>query len=350
MVYGLFFYGLSTMVYGLPFVEAAVSEAHESGEERFFSGCANRSRLMLYREGEAPRAHMLLYTVGDLMELEVIRLADWTLDLPIPGPQLRPLEQGVKGLRYLYHRVDASRPVQRVGQLVDALQIPELSFGDLALIYGVATSGMLVRVNKLIDWTQDVTGDLNSVVGWPVGRRDGLMRWRAPAQVVDGAQMVIASAVHHVSILAAWLLEKSLAAAEGGVEGVLNIGTPTPHRLTTVCARLPVEVYREYAPWFLAHRRALYIGSADTLATLTHAQLFHPGVWKPRFQWWMRSPSGPSGSPRDPSRGIPSVARGEASSVILVTNAHTMARAPAALRPYVIPAAWVFEPLTPSPR
>ena len=90
MVYGLFFYGLSTMVYGLPFVEAAVSEARDNGEERFFSGCANRPRLRLHEEGEAPRTQTLLYTVGNLIELEVIRLADWTLDLPIPGPQLRP--------------------------------------------------------------------------------------------------------------------------------------------------------------------------------------------------------------------------------------------------------------------
>ena len=146
-----------------------------------------------------------------------------------------------------------------------------------------------------------------------------------PGRAVDGFQGLITRTFHRVGVAVAWVLEKSLAGAEGGVETVLNIGTPASHRQTTVFLRLPVDVYRAHEAWCLAHRRTLYIGSAEELATLTHAALFHPGLHRRRVPWW---------------RGDPAAS---ASTVIMVTTTRTMAHAPPALRPYVVPIAWALD-------
>ena len=53
-------------------------------EERFFAKCPARPRLRVHRDHQWLDVHGVLYTAANVMELEVIRLADWLIDL---GPE-----------------------------------------------------------------------------------------------------------------------------------------------------------------------------------------------------------------------------------------------------------------------
>ena len=317
--------------------EPPLTEPHAAdGEERFFSQCPARSRIRVHHDASAADLHAVMYTTASLMELEIIRLADWLIDLPLPGTQLRPLERGVNGIRAAYHHLGNSRPIVRVGELVDALQLPELSLGDVTMTYTVATGGTMtpgggtvVRVNKLIDWTQHLVGDVNELGGRLIGLRRGLIGWTLPGRVVDGLQQAVTRIFHGFPVTVARVLDRGIVGVEWSFETLLNLGRATRHHDTTVFLRLPTDVYRAHEQWVLTCRRQIYVGTAEELAHLTHADLFHPRTRRARPRWWAldRLPVVPA-------------------SVVLVTDLRTFANAPQDLRAYVVPAAWVLNPGT----
>lgn len=312
--------------------------------DRFFGQCATTRHVRVHQERNPLDLHAVLYTSSNLMELEVLRLMDWMLDVPIPGARLRLIERSLNAMQAAYVRAARNRPMlQRVGELFDALQLRQLSLGDAAATYTGATggvslgSGTMVRIDKLINWTQSLVGDINELLGWPVtafgaiGRRQGLIRWRGPGQVVDGAQKVVTLAFHGASVMVTRAVEYGVAGTERGVETVLNAGRPARHASTTVFVELPVEMARAHAGWILQRRRRIYLGTRQELQRLTHAELFHPRTLHPRPRgprpaWWSldRLPSVPA-------------------RLVLVTDARTFASAPPAFRPYVVPAAWVLS-------
>src|SRR3989338_1023565 len=154
--------GLALLLALLP--SAGLARADTPREvRRFFADCPHHPRRQVHREQSLWDAHAVLYTTANLLELEVFRLADWLIDLPLPGPPLRPFEWSINRIRNGYHRLPPSRPVARAGELVDALQLRELSLGDATAGYSLTGGGQvnpgggtLLRVNKLIDWTQHV--------------------------------------------------------------------------------------------------------------------------------------------------------------------------------------------------
>lgn len=330
-------------------VEAATRDLHadrspmRAEESRFFADCRRQRRLRAHHDDRLLDAHGLLYSALNVAEIELIRLADWAVDLPIPGREIRPLERSVRLIRGGYHRLGSRLPARlqggqrRVSELADALQIPELSLGDVAATQTAADggdlsigSGTLLRINRLIDWTQHVVGDLNRLAGPPVRRADGLIRWRMPGLTVDAAQDALAKGFHHLGVSLARLLDRGIRGAEDGAEMVVNLGRPTPHQQTTVFLRLPREVWQAHASWADRRRRHLYVGTSEELRTLTHAALCHP---TPRQRRAARAR--PWGSP-DRLQPMPDM-------LVVVMQERTMAKAPAALRRYVVPAAWVLH-------
>jgi hypothetical protein len=328
---------LALLLAGLSLWINPAVHAQDTFEERFFAQCPHRPPIRLHHDASLWDLHAVLYTTANLMELEVIRLADWLIDVSLPGSELRPLERAVNGLRAAYHRLGNSRPVARVGELVDACQLRELSLGDATTTYTVATggtvspgSGTVVRINKLVDWAQRVVGDFNELAGWPVNRPHGLIRWRLPGRLVDGTQELVTRTFHGVSVLAARTLDRSVVLVETAGEGLLRAARPSAHRDTTVFVRMPTSVYRLHELWALEHRGRIYVGTADELLGLSHAELFHPQNVREakrlakRPRWWDldRLASPPS-------------------HVVLVTDRRAFAEAPKTLRAYVVPAAWI---------
>lgn len=307
-----------------------------TAEGRFFAGCPRGARIRLHDERRPFDLHAILYTAMGVSELEIFRLADWTVDLLLLGARLRPFERTFKGLRAAYHRLPPWAMVQRTGQLVDVLQIPELSLGDAASTYSAAVSGeagpgsgMLVRFDRLVDWSQRVVGDVNRLGGRLVGRDRGLVTWSVPERLVDGTQWLLLNTAHHARVLIARALESSVTGLEMAGEQAANIGRRRSHRRQTVFLRVPIEVYRAHELWILEHRPQFVVGPPELFRGETHAVLAHG--YRPRVWEWE-----PAGQWRE-------------EVLVLMTTERVIARAPEALRAYVVPAAWVLgddAPLT----
>jgi len=307
-----------------------IDEHARAWAQQFFAGCPRRPRLRVHRDTNLLDPHALFYTASGIMELEFIRMADWFVDAIVPGSrEVRPFERTANGVRIGYQHLGHSRPVERFAELVDALQIRELSLGDVTATHNVVGgstggslgSGTLVRVNKLVNWMQHVTGDLNEGIGILIRRPRGLVTWQGPTWAVDRVQTGVSMVFHGAGVLVARGIDRGLTGMEGGTEAVVNIGRAVPHEQTTVFLRMPVDVYRADALWAPRHRGRVYVGTAQELAGLSHAAIFHGRGRLRGVRWW------------DLSRLKP-----EPSHVIIITDESTMARAPDSWRAYVIPA------------
>jgi hypothetical protein len=309
---------------------AAPSSEAMDAVDAFFRDCPQRGYRALHDESSAWDLHHLAYTPMALLEVEFVRLADWTIDAPLPGPPLQPVERALEGLREGYHRLPAWYPIRRTGELVDALHVAELSLGDAAATYSVATggvsgpgSGMVVRFNRVVDWGQRVVGDLNRALGWPFRLRRGLVSWSAPERAVDGLQWMLAKGFSRASLFVARTLDRGLTGLEMVAEGIINVAYRRPHHEYTVFLRLPIEVYRLHEVWVLEHLPRLVVDVPEGFHRTTHAALAHRRRWISLGEW----------SAADRFR--------EGTDVVIMTSARVIARAPASLRPYVVPAAWV---------
>lgn len=338
---------LPVLFAGLLWCHVARAEQDRPPEERFFAGCASSPRLRVHREANLLDLHSVLYTAANLMELEVIRLADWLIDLPLPGAEARPLDRAVKGVRAGYHRLGKRWPFQRFGELIDACQLRELSLGDAAGAYTVATggtvspgSGTVVRVNKLLDWTQRLVGDANALGGRLVGRPRGLIWWRLPGRLIDSVQIVVTKTFHVLNVTVARCLDGGVSGVETATEFAVNAARPAAHRDTTVFLRMPTGVYRAHELWVLSHTRRMYVGTAEELARLSHAEVFHLGSLR-------RSSTRRQGQRRPPRWWDVERFDVEPNTVVLVTDQRTFSSAPQALRAYVVPAAWVLAESAP---
>jgi len=308
--------------------------AQTAGEARFFAQCPHRQQVRLHREGNPWDPHALLYTVLGSSEVEVLRAADWLIDAAIPYYAARPFQRTTQAIRSHYNRLPRWRAIQRVGEFVDALHLAELSFGDATVTHSLATggtagpgSGMIVRVDKLVDWTQHVVGDVDALLGWFVGRPRGLLGWSWPGRAVDRMQWMGIKTANRAMVFVSRSVEHAVGATETGTERLFNIGYQPPHQRTTVFLQLPLEVYRAHELWLLERRDHLVIGSAEDFLQTTHAALAHRRRHLNVEAW------DPVARLADPTR-----------VVIVMTTARVVARAPRSLRPYVVPAAWVLNP------
>jgi len=311
---------------------ASLAWADTPGEARFFAECPHRGYLELHDERRPADPHNLLYSALGLSEVEMFRAADWLVDTAVPGVSVQPFRSLTRGIRRGFHRLPRWQVIQRVGELTDALQLPELSLGDASAAHTVAAggvtgpgSGMVVRVNKLIDWAQHVVGDLNGMIGRPVRRSEGLVRWATPGRAVDGTQWVLLKTFNAVSVLVAKAADHGVSGMEMIADQVVNLGYRTPHQDETVFLRLPKGAYRAHELWMLEHRPRLIIGTSEDFLRATHATLAHRQRPLPLRAWDVVDQL----SAQEP--------------IIVMTTTRAIAHAPASLKAYVVPAAWVLN-------
>ncbi|MBI1992124.1 MAG: hypothetical protein HYY90_03265 [Candidatus Omnitrophica bacterium] len=312
------------------------ASAQTPGEERFFADCPHGLAVQLHDETNPWDLHAALYTTLGVAEVEVLGVMDWVIDLPFPGARLRPFHRLTSAVRSGYNRLPPWWLRRRVGELVGALQLPELSLGDAATTYSVATggatgpgSGTIIRLYKVIDWTQRLTGDLNQVGGRLVGRPHGLVRWSGPERAVDGLQWLLIKAFTRASVLVTRMIDAGLSTVEAVGDQVVNAGYRRPHQQDTAFLRLPIEVYRAHELWILEHQAHVVLGTAPDFARSTHAALAHRRVRSALSDW-----------------SVVDRPEGEEPEVIMMTSVRWCSRMPDALKPYVVPAAWVLNDVT----
>ncbi len=339
--FGRICYGRGTIDHGLNWkwwmvlamlVVASSAHAETEGEKRFFAKCPHRRTVQLHHEGAPFDPHTLLYTIVGVSEVEILRAADWFIDLWLPVPPVRPFYRATQTIRAEYDGLPPWRARQRLGELIDAFQLPELSFGDVTTTHSVALSnakgpgsGMVVRVYKSIDWMQHVAGDVNQFAGQAVRRRRGLVYWSLPGQMIDGTQWFLLKAYNHCSILISRSIDGGLTAVEAGTGRLINLGCRKPHEEQTVFLRLTPEEYWTHEPWLLEHRNRVVVGDVESFRRSTHAALAHR----------RRSTRRSKRSPADELRGV--------LDIVVMTDTVAISRAPEALRTYVVPAAWVLD-------
>ena len=311
-------------------VSVQSAEKAQSSEDRFFADCPRGQRVILHDEQSPVDMHSVLYTTLGLLELEVVRVADWLIDLLWPGPGPTPFRKSMRGVRGQFSKLPHWTPVRRLGELVDALQLPELSISDATATYSLAgggergpAGGILHRADRLIDWTQHVTGDINRAGGWILGQTQGLIPWAMPERLVDGTQWLVIRTFNTVSIMATRAIDQGINSVEMTTEGFLNIAYRRPHRELTVFLRLPTSVYRAHELWFLEHNTRVIIGTPEAFAQTTHARLGH-------------------GRRRVIPDDWPNIELAKVDHLVVMLSPALMQRAPEFLHGYVVPAAWVL--------
>lgn len=300
-------------------------------EKYFFKDCPKRQPPEIDNPDSYWDAHSLFYSISGITQIEVLRAADWVVDLGLPGRSRRPFYSTVRAIRGGYAKLPRWLVVRRIGEFVDAFQIPELSFGDASSAYTVASGGTagigggtLYRVNLLIDWTQHVVGDINRGSGSLVGLDSGLLPGGPLEGAVDGVQWVFTKVLNQVSVVVSRSIEGLIEVGEDTVSYVIHKATRTPHHETTVFLRLPVEVYRAYELWVLEHQNRIFIGEEGALVGRTHAELMHDGLHLDNYlhdRLMVR----------------------DGDYIVMMTDRRTFSSAPRDLQAYVVPAAWVLH-------
>jgi hypothetical protein len=314
--------------------------AQELFKDRFFAECPGQAKQQVFKKKSyVISLQRTLYSLSNLMELEIIRIGDWLVDVPFPGPPRRPLESFIDSLHYSYNRLGNSRPIERFGEFADALQIPELSLGDISGGYAAFTggsafpgSGMIVRFNKLTDWAQNVGHDVNSLFGIPFGKKEGLVNFSFPAKSVDSVQAAVTRIFHSAQIILARTIDFGVSGIDKAVLRCVGFKNRRSHAESTVFFRMPVGVYRANELWFLEHGNKVYAGTKDELSKLNHASIFHikkmhSASTGNRKQMWYSI-----------DRFMP-----EPSIVIAITDERTASTAPKSLLDYLIPVDMVME-------
>ncbi len=113
--------------------------------------------------------HHVAADVKFTLDVSVFKISDDVLDLFIPGDKVSPInsimDMGLKTVDMMPENIGK----RRFFELLDALRIRSLSVADMSMLSGnYANEGNLHRANSIIDWTQNIMGDFNKLLGAPV--------------------------------------------------------------------------------------------------------------------------------------------------------------------------------------
>ena len=115
--------------------------------------------------------HNIAADVKFTFDLSVFKVSDDVIDLIIPGNKEKPIETGfdlgVEGVE----KIPDNIATKRLLELLSALRIRNFSISDLSMLSGnFVSENNFHRANAVVDWSQDVLGDFNRLLGAPVYR------------------------------------------------------------------------------------------------------------------------------------------------------------------------------------
>ncbi|MFQ5863285.1 MAG: alkaline phosphatase family protein [Candidatus Brocadiales bacterium] len=116
--------------------------------------------------------HYLAADVATSFDQRGFRMTDDILDLFIPGPPVRPFDSAINAIARDFKAGQGDNLfVRRTSQLFEALRIRQFDISDgvsMLLFQFFFTQENFWRANLVIDWTQDIMGDFNRLLGAPV--------------------------------------------------------------------------------------------------------------------------------------------------------------------------------------
>ncbi|HHT9120958.1 MAG TPA: alkaline phosphatase family protein [Candidatus Hypogeohydataceae bacterium YC41] len=115
--------------------------------------------------------HFLIADAASVMGQRAVRITDDIMDLAIPGKPVRPLNTSFDLVEDTYYKIPDNVFTKRFAQLLGALRIRQFSVADglSMIVFGnFYTEGNLLRAQLVIDWGQDVLGDINKLLGAPI--------------------------------------------------------------------------------------------------------------------------------------------------------------------------------------
>lgn len=117
--------------------------------------------------------HVIAGEIFGLFNREALVDLDNLFDLAYPGNKKKPIETGLAKLTEGYDKLPDSYPKERCRELMHALQIKELTYGDAPAIIlmsptGAAGRGAAFRVTLLLEWIEHIFSDMDRAMLYPI--------------------------------------------------------------------------------------------------------------------------------------------------------------------------------------
>ncbi|MDO8136516.1 MAG: alkaline phosphatase family protein [Candidatus Brocadiales bacterium] len=115
--------------------------------------------------------HFIAADIATLFDQQAFRITDDILDLFIPGASVRPFRTAIDKGTDLFHSMPDNIFEKRFAQLMAALRIKQFDVVDgvsMIAFGNFFTESNFLRANLVIDWTQDIMGDFNKLLGAPL--------------------------------------------------------------------------------------------------------------------------------------------------------------------------------------
>lgn len=233
--------------------------------------------------------HSIAISVMALSELQFVRLGDGLVSLTARSKK-SPISRSLDSLEYAYSRLPRIEPVQRFGQLFDALQLRQIALSDARVLGSILTGGyggitpiMQVRVYKLVTWVEDIIYDLDHTVMAPVNwgvssLREKPTRLQTLGYVADGLGILrwqVSGALKFVSQKVAHFTSDVVLSIEKVHDASIRRKQKKKHAHVLIYSRMPLSVFQDNQRYFKNKKGSV---SVDTLPEWRKKVLLDPNL------------------------------------------------------------------------
>lgn len=279
--------------------------------------------------------HNITVSAMALSELEFVRLTDDLIHLSL-RTNARPVSKTLDSITFAYNELPQVRPVQRIGQLFDALQIRQISLSDAQMVGGFLdgdtmsgiTSIMQVRIYKFVVLVEDLLNDVDSLVMFPVNRglaavRDKPVRVKSVGYVSDTVGILRQGISYGLQVVNKEIVKLGSNLIEGiekTHDAVVRRHRAKRHADVFIYSKMPMPLYRENQRYFTGRNKTAYVGRIkDWHIIARQSQVWRDNVKEVTLQ----------NSPEEPSANL-------SQEVIVAAEYSTWQKVPKKLKQYVI--------------
>jgi len=170
--------------------------------------------------------HNVAANVKLVFDLSILKVGDDILDFIIPGNKVQPIETGFDMGTGAIEKIPDNIVKKRFTELLSALRIRHFSVSDISIFLGnYANEGNYHRANSLIDWSQNVMGDFNKLLGAPIYKFEkGLIPGKSINKyLIDYPQSALKTATKSFTELAGRVVFKGIFSTEYGIGKLMDL-------------------------------------------------------------------------------------------------------------------------------